>query len=607
MEQTMTQNIPLEELARLPSFYATKLSCAGDKIAFYGDKSGRLELYIMDLKERQPRQLSHGEVPRSPHAGFAWSRDDCHIVFAKDQDGNEQHDLYQIDVDTGSVTQLTSDPECQEYPAEISPDNQWLTVVSNKFGQLNLYKLNLESRKYTQLTNYPNPVFGGGNWSPDGKKIAFVVNESPELKNLDLYLLDVETNEPKLVLSVAEGSQESVADWHPQGQFLAITSDASGVNRPGLLNLSTGEVRWLGEEGINESAVRFSHDGRYLACIRNVDSEMRPVLYDTETGERRDLNLPAGLAYGASFTPDDTQLVTLFTTPTTRSELVLYNLNDDTYESLLPAEYGSIDPAVFVTSEHIWYPSFDGRNIPALLYKPKDLPEGEKLPAIVIVHGGPTSQWLRSFDPYAQFLVDNGYVVLAPNIRGSTGYGVEFRDLNRYDWGGGDLEDVAYGADYLKTLPFVDGQRLGIFGGSYGGYMTFMQVVKKPDLWKAASAAVGITDLRLLYDESMEHFKYMLRFYLGDPAENAKLWYDRSAVNFADRLKSKLQIIHGLNDPRCPISQARVFRDRLLKSGFREGKDFEFVEFGDQGHGSADIEHKIKWYSLLVEFMNHNL
>ena len=603
----MTQKIPLEELARLPSFYAVNLSWAGDKIAFYGDQTGRLELYLMDLAEREAHQISQGQLPRSPRAGFVWSRDDRHIIFAKDHQGNEQHDLYQIEVATGQVTQLTQDPECQEYPIEFSPDQQWLTVLTNKFGQLNLCKLNLANREYVQLTNYPNPVFNGGKWHPDGKQIAFVVNETANLKNADVYLLDVATNEARRVLSVAEGSQDNAADWHPDGHILAVTSDASGVNRPGLLDLSTGQVRWLGEEGVDESAQKFSHNGRYLACIRNVNAELRPVLYDTETGARRDLNLPAGLAFGASFTPDDTHLVTLFTTPTTRAELVLYNLTTDHYQTLLPADYGSIDPTLFVTSEHIWYPSYDGRQIPALLYKPQNLAGGARWPAIVLVHGGPTAQWFRSFDPYAQFLVDQGYVVLAPNIRGSTGYGVEFRDLNRYDWAGGDLEDVAHGAAYLKSLPYVDGERLGLFGGSYGGYMTFMQAVKKPELWKAASAAVGITDLRLLYDESMEHFKYYLRLQMGDPDEKAELWRDRSAIHFAGQLKAKLQIIHGLNDPRCPITQARHFRARLLDLNYQEGKDFEYIEFGDQGHGSADIEHKIKWYSLLVDYMGRNL
>jgi dipeptidyl aminopeptidase/acylaminoacyl peptidase len=137
--------------------------------------------------------------------------------------------------------------------------------------------------------------------------------------------------------------------------------------------------------------------------------------------------------------------------------------------------------------------------------------------------------------------------------------------------------------------------------------MTFMQVVKKPELWKAASAAVGITDLKQLYDDSMEHFKYYLRHQMGHPEENAQLWHDRSAVHFAERLEAKLQILHGANDPRCPVSQSRLFRDRLVQSGYRDGADFEYVEFDDQGHGSADIEHKIRWYTLLADFLAREL
>jgi dipeptidyl aminopeptidase/acylaminoacyl peptidase len=604
----MESRIPLEELAKLPNFYMPTVSWQRDKLAFFWDKSGRLELYVMDLQERQPRQISHGEVPRTPRAGFVWDRDGRTIIFAKDRQGDEQHDLYQIDVETGEVRRLTQDPECQEYPVQVSPDKEWVTVLTDKFGQLNLCKVRLsQPQEYIQLTNYPNPVFGGGQWSPDGQWIAYAVNESPDLNNSDVYIIRADGREAQRVLRVKEGSQESVTDWSPDGRFLAITSDASGVERPGLLDVTSGEVRWLGQEGVNESAQSFSQNGRYLACLRNQDAQIRPVIYDLGTGEARDLELPPGVGVGSDFVNDDTGLVTLFTTATRRAELLLYDLENDTYETLLAAEYGSIDPSLFVESEHIWYPSFDDRQIPALLHTPRDIALGEKRPAIVIVHGGPTGQFFQSFDPYAQFLVDQGYVVLKPNIRGSTGYGVEFRDMNRYDWGGGDLEDVAAGAAYLKSLPFVDPNRLAVFGGSYGGYMTFMQVVKKPELWKAASAAVGITDLKQLYDDSMEHFKYYLRHQMGHPEENAQLWHDRNAVHFAERLEAKLQILHGANDPRCPVSQSRLFRDRLVQSGYRDGADFEYVEFDDQGHGSADIEHKIRWYTLLADFLAREL
>ena len=330
-------------------------------------------------------------------------------------------------------------------------------------------------------------------------------------------------------------------------------------------------------------------------------------MYDVETGERRDLNLPAGIASGSEFVLNDTALLVSYSTATTRPSLILYNLADDSYETLIHAEYGTIDPSVFVESEYVHYTSFDGRDIPAILYRPRDIPAGAKLPAIVEVHGGPTAQFFRGFNGFVQFLVDRGYVVLEPNIRGSTGYGVEFRDMARNDWGGADLEDVAAGATYLKGLDYIDPQRVAVYGGSYGGYMTFMAAVKKPELWKSAVAWVGITDLRKLYDGQMEHFKYYLREQMGDPDQNAELWRERSAITYADGLRAKLLMVHGANDPRCPVEQSRIFRDRLLELGRTEGDDFEYVEFGDEGHGSADIQQKIRTYTLLADYLDRTL
>ncbi len=314
-----------------------------------------------------------------------------------------------------------------------------------------------------------------------------------------------------------------------------------------------------------------------------------------------------GVASGPKLVLDDSALLISHTSTTSRPELMLYEIESGQKRTILPAEYGSIDPQIFSPERYVSYKSFDGLAIAALLYFPQDRPPGERLPAIVIVHGGPTWQFFRGFDPFAQFLVDRGFVVLEPNIRGSTGYGVKFRDMNLYDWGGGDLEDVAAGAEYLRSLPFVDSQRIGIFGGSYGGYMTFMQAVKKPQLWRAAVAWVGITDLHKMYQSSMEHFKYYLRWQMGDPEENAALWKERSAINYAGNLQAKLLIVHGANDPLCPVEQARIFRDKLLELGCKEGDDFEYHEFADEGHGYTDIAQKIRAYRLLADFMERRL
>ncbi len=609
------RRIPLEELCRLPSFFVPTVSWQGDKVAFYWDKTGRIELYVMDLASREVRQISHGEVPRAVRVGFVWDRDDRTIVFGKDRDGNEQHDLYRIDVETGAVTQITDDPTAQEYPVQFSPANDWITVAANKRhpdapddpGQINLWKVRPDGSEYTPLTRYPFPAFGG-EWSDDGQWLSFNTNEDPaNLKNRDGYLVRPDGTDARKVFSVRPGSQDSVGDWHPDSRRIAVTSDASGVNRAGVLDHASGAVQWLSPEGVDESAGGFSKNGRFLACLRNQESQIRPVIYDLETGQGRDLDLPAGLAFGAQFINEDRQLLVTYSTDTTRASLVAYDLSSDTYETLLAPEYGSIDPAVFVHAEHVTYKSFDGADIPAILYRPRDIPEGAKLPALVHVHGGPTGQWFRGFDPFAQFLVDRGLVVLEPNIRGSTGYGVAFRDAALKDWGGADLEDVAAGADYLKGLPYVDPDRLVVFGGSYGGYMTFMAVTKKPDYWHAGVAWVGITDLQRMYGQSMEHFKYFLREQMGDPEENAALWADRSAINFAEQMTAKLLMVHGVNDPRCPVDQSRIFRDRLMELDRREGTDFEYVELTDEGHGSNDIAQKIRTFSLLADYLDRVL
>lgn len=195
------------------------------------------------------------------------------------------------------------------------------------------------------------------------------------------------------MLSVREGSSDTLQDWHPDGRRMAITSDADGAWRPGILDLQTGAVRWLGRDGVEEYAGRFSAKGRWLSALRNQDSAFIPVLYDVESGQERILNLPPGVAAGAHIVLDETKMVAFHTSSTRRGELVVYDLATDTYETLIPADHGSIDPGWFVVGEYVWYSSSDGRRVPALLYTPNGAGPGDRLPALIHIHGGPTSQF----------------------------------------------------------------------------------------------------------------------------------------------------------------------------------------------------------------------
>ncbi len=604
----MTPRIPLEELVCLPHFYLVTPSWQRDRAAFYWDESGRIELHVMDLPGGTPRQISHGEVPRSLRTGFAWSRDGRSIVFGRDRDGDEMHDLFRIDVASGEVTRLTDTRDTQHHAVEFSPDDRWMSVlIASRAGrQLNLWVMRPDGSEARQVTDFRRP-FQGGRWSPDGAWLAGHGSETDNMTNEDVYVVRADGGEVRRVLSLRDGSKDIAGEWHTDGRRLAVSSDASGVFRPGVLHVETGEVRWFGEEGVTEYAVAFSPDGLLLSTLRNRDSVLVPVIYDLATGAGKVLRLPPGVASAASFVLDGRKVLVTHHAATRRPELVLHDLDTDTSTTVLSAEYRSIDPGLFVDHEYVWYSSSDGLRIPAILYRPRDIPAGTHLPAVVAVHGGPTGQWFRGWDPQAQVLADRGYVVIEPNVRGSTGYGVAFRDMNIKDWGGGDLEDVAGAAHYLRNLPFVNPERIGIFGGSYGGYMTYMAVTRKPDLWKAALAWIGITDLHMLYDEDLPHFKDYLREQMGDPERDADLWRDRSPITHAHHLKATLLIMHGDSDPRCPISQARVFRDRLVELGRREGEDFEYIEFTDEGHGSQDIQQKLRSYRLLVDFFARRL
>ena len=605
--QTKTR-FPLEELVRLPEFYLPFVSPDGSKVAFNADFSGRMEIWVLDLPDGTPRQVSRGQVPKAPHAGFIWNRAGTAIVFPHDEDGDEQHDLWLLNLESGEAVQLTATPGAQEIPIEFSPDDEWLSFLSTRDGQLNLYKMRPDGSDVIPLTRFDSPVQTGGQWSPDGTQLLAGANESSGLHNLDVYVVPTDGSGPRRVFSSGAGTYDVPTDWSPDGRSVALTSDAAGSERAGVLAVEAGTVRWLGTGEVEENSRTFSRDGRRLLVVRNRDAVLRPVVYELESGTGLEPALPlAGSMMGGDFALDGNSLLLRSSSDAERSTLVLYDLERAEVRTVLAPQYGSIDPSVFVRAEDVYYPSFDGLQIHALLYRPHDIGAGERIPAIVMPHGGPTWQYFHAFDPYVQFLVNEGYAVLSPNIRGSTGYGVAFRDMARHDWGGADLQDIVAGRQYLASRPFIDPERIAIFGGSYGGFMTYIAMTKAPEAWKAGMAWVGVTDLAAMYKESMPHYKYFLQEQMGDPEENAALWADRSAANFADRMQAKLLIVHGVNDPRCPISQARIFRDRLLAAGKQEGRDFEYVELSEEGHGSADQEQRLRAFRLLADFLQRTL
>jgi dipeptidyl aminopeptidase/acylaminoacyl peptidase len=601
----MKKKYGIEDILKISQVYLPKVNHSKDKVAFYWDKTGRLELWVLNLKTRAIKQTSHGECPRAIRAGFLWTKDDKHLVFAKDRAGDENHNLFKLEIESGKVEQLTNTLEFKNYPSDISPDGRFIAMPSTRAGVLNLFRLDLKTKEVVQLTSHHNPVEEKCKWNPTKDLIAYTANETANLKNKDIWLTKPDGREQRRIISIEEGSIEGVAEWNTDGKLLAFTTDANGIEQAGVYNLETEEINLLGNRKHEECAAGFTDDSRKLVCLRNQEAKITPITYDLETNKCEILDFPTGVASEVQLALDDRYLITLLSTPTAPNHLVACEFDTHKLETLVAPQWGKVDSNSLVEPQYIKYKSSDGLEIPAILYKPKDV---KKHPPLINPHGGPWWQFFLDFDMRAQVLVNEGYVVLQPNVRGSTGYGKEFRELNLMDWGGKDLEDVKAGAEFLKTLSWVDCEKIGIWGGSYGGYMTLMAVTKKPELWEAGCAWVGISHLKTFYDRSDPDFKYWFKMMMGDPEKNSEIWEDRSALNFAKNLRCPLLIIHGVNDPRCPVEESRQFRDKLLKLGKKEGVDFEYVEFGDEGHGAyTDISMRTRTLRLIIDFFNRKL
>ena len=618
----------LEALASLPSYHHPTVAPDGDRIAVYYDISGRNELHLIDVESGERTQLSDGEVPRNARWGTRWGPHGDRIYFHLDEDGNEQNDIYAIDLD-GTVEPVV-EMEGQLALQAIADDGT-LYFGSSAGGQMNIYRLGPENApddEPEKLTTYNRAVWGC-ELSPDGDRIAYSTNESDEFENRDVYVANADGSEPRNLEIGDVGAEASPADWGPEGDRLLVSDNTDDLMRPGVYDCTADEVTWYGDLDGEEQPVEFLPDGDRFLALRTREAAIMPVVYDVETGESTELSLPEGVAtfgalYGGSAdaTIDDNRVMLSHTTPTDRPQLLVYDLSNDDCEVLIEPEYGDVDPDLFADAEYFRFESdgipethaaavdhdpYETLEIEALLYDSGERPS----PLIVNPHGGPRAADFRRFDLYTQFLLTRGYSVLQVNYRGSMGRGREFAEELYDDWGGAEQGDVAVAAEHvIDRYDWIDDDRVVVFGGSYGGYSAYWQMIQYPELYDAGIAWIGVSDLPDMFENTMPHFRTeLMEKYLGTPEENPTLYEERSPSTHAENLAAPLLIVHGVNDRRVPVSQARIFRDRLETAGLNEGVDgeFEYVELGEEGHASSDIDQKIRMFRTLDDFLDRRI
>jgi dipeptidyl aminopeptidase/acylaminoacyl peptidase len=441
-------------------------------------------------------------------------------------------------------------------------------------------------------------------WSADGKFIVYTQEQSKGTDS-NVFIVEVATAQSSLLTPHDGEHTYSANDISPDGRSILITSNAGdGYDNVGLLDIASKKIRWLTQDKWQISGESFSPDGKFLTYNANVDGNTDIYLYDIASGKARALPHPKGVNYSAGgpspFTRDNSRLLYYHTGPTVPGDLWVYNLADGKSHQLTHSLMGGMRSEDMVEPHLVHYPSKDGKwTISAFVYVPYNLPRNGEHPAIVYVHGGPTSQTTNTFNRFVQYMANQGYIVIAPNYRGSTGYGKEFQQANLFDMGGGDLQDVLAAADWIKQTGYVDPKKLILMGASYGGYMTMMGVTKAPELWAAGVPVVPFVNWFTEIQNEDPVLQQSDLATMGDPEKNRALYEDRSPINFVDQIKAPLYLLAGGNDPRCPKEEAQQVVDAVKK----RGGVAEYKVYENEGHGFARVENQIDAYKRVGDFL----
>ena len=599
------KNLSIEKLYMARQVGGATWSPDGKTVAFVGNMSGRNNLWTVPSEGGWPVQLTiSNERQTSP----TWSPDGKWIAYMSDYDGDEQWDIFLVSPKTGQVVNLTNTREIAEESPTWSHDGRYLAYIvkpkTSSVFEIDVYDTLMRDVKHLTSGTAKDRMNVAPIWSADG---AFIVYTQEQAKGTDsnVFVVDVASAQSTLLTPHDGEHLYSAHDVSPDGKSVLITSNAAdGYENVGLLDIESKKLRWLTNDKWEISADKFSADGKFLTYSANVDGNTDIYLYDIVAGKARALPLPKGVNYVAGrpspFAQDGSRLLYTHIGPTAPGDLWVYNLADGKSHQLTHSLVGGVHSEDMVEPYLVHYPSRDGKwTISAFVYMPYNLPHNPEHPAIVYVHGGPTAQTMNTFNRFVQYMANQGYIVIAPNYRGSTGYGKDFQQANLFDMGGGDLQDVLAAADFIKQTGYVDPKKLILMGGSYGGYLTMMGVTKAPEVWAAGVPIVPFVNWFTEIQNEDPVLQQSDLATMGDPVKNKALYEDRSPINFVDRIKAPLYLLAGGNDPRCPKSEAQQVVDAIKK----RGGVAEYKVYENEGHGFAKVENQIDAYKRVAEFL----
>jgi dipeptidyl aminopeptidase/acylaminoacyl peptidase len=488
-----------------------------------------------------------------------------------------------------------------------SPDGDQIGFLSNQTGCFSAYLLPAGGGEARLLLENGFPAWDV-TWSPDGTSLAVTYQGSGQDNFIFIVPLDGSQS-----FSIAASNQPINAQspaWSPDGAKLTFHSDVpNGFHQLGVFDLESRLITWLTNGDANCRTPSWSRDGRQLVYICASGASDRVVFHPLE-GITQTFQVETGVHYKPRFTPDGKRAILIFDNPRHPPDLWMLALETGEFcqltHSLRSSDFSRLNAievatTEFIMPEEITYTGRDGAPIPGLLFKSQHA--DQTTPAVIVIHGGPGWHFQVEWYPFMIHLASRGWTVLAPNYRGSTGYGRAWQLANRFDLGGVDTDDVAAGVRYLLDCGIANPKRIAVTGRSHGGYLTMSCLTRYPDLWRAGSAVVPFLNWFTGHKNSREDLQHWDRENFGHPKDNYDLWYERSPFFFLDRVKAPVQLICGENDPRCPASESLQARDKLLE----HGKEVDFHLYLGEGHAFLKTENVVDAEARRVNFLAKTL
>jgi dipeptidyl aminopeptidase/acylaminoacyl peptidase len=577
-------------------------STDASKLLIASDQSGTFNVYSLNVNTGALSALTNS----TDTAAFpvSWFPADERVLYSADNAGNELDHIFVREID-GSVSDLTPGEGLRATFLDWSGDRRHFYIATNERdpAMFDLYRYNVKD--YQREPVYENSeALSIDAISPDGRWLALRRENSSADTDLFLFDLSQPASAPRRITDHTGQVKHYAYTFTPDSRGLVYgTDEHSEFLEAWTYDIASGEKQPRLQAEWDVVSLGFSTSGKYQVAEINEDASRTIRVTRVKSGAPVQLpQLPRGQLAQLRFTADDSRLALMISTDVSPRDIFLIDLAKDGLQRLTEAANPAIDENELVSSEIVRYQSFDGLSIPAILYRPKDASASNPVPALVWVHGGPGSQSTTGYVPMIQHLVNHGYAVLMANNRGSFGYGKTFFHMDDRKHGTVDLDDIVYGGRYLAAQDWVDADRIGVMGGSYGGYIVGAALAFRPGAFKVGINIFGVMNwVRTLESIPPYWAAFRARLYdeLGDPATDRERLLSVSPLTHASNIKTPLLVVQGANDPRV----LKIESDEIVAAVRANGVPVEYLVFDDEGHGFSQRANRIAASKAYLRFL----